>query len=44
MRLGEREGAPKAVMLTTFGTAEVVTEAMQDGASGFLVKDLPAPE
>jgi DNA-binding NarL/FixJ family response regulator len=28
-------------MLTTFDTAEVVYEAMQAGASGFLVKDLP---
>jgi DNA-binding NarL/FixJ family response regulator len=40
-RLSEREGAPRVVMLTTFDTAEVVYEAMQAGASGFLVKDLP---
>jgi DNA-binding NarL/FixJ family response regulator len=40
-RLTARENAPKVVMLTTFDTAEVVYEAMQAGASGFLVKDLP---
>jgi DNA-binding NarL/FixJ family response regulator len=40
-RLTAREDAPKVVMLTTFDTAEVVYEAMQAGASGFLVKDLP---
>jgi DNA-binding NarL/FixJ family response regulator len=40
-RLTEREGAPRVVMLTTFDTAEVVYDAMQAGASGFLVKDLP---
>ncbi len=40
-RLTARRDAPKVVMLTTFDTAEVVYEAMQAGASGFLVKDLP---
>jgi DNA-binding NarL/FixJ family response regulator len=40
-QLTAREGAPRVVMLTTFDTAEVVYEAMQAGASGFLVKDLP---
>ena len=40
-RLTARADAPKVVMLTTFDTAEVVYEAMQAGASGFLVKDLP---
>jgi DNA-binding NarL/FixJ family response regulator len=40
-QLTAREGAPRVVMLTTFDTAEVVYEAMQAGARGFLVKDLP---
>jgi DNA-binding NarL/FixJ family response regulator len=40
-RLTELPGAPRVVMLTTFDTAEVVYEAMQAGASGYLVKDLP---
>jgi DNA-binding NarL/FixJ family response regulator len=37
-------GAPKVIMLTTFDMDEYVYEALQAGASGFLLKDTPPEE
>jgi DNA-binding NarL/FixJ family response regulator len=34
-------GAPKVIMLTTFDMDEYVFDALQAGASGFLLKDVP---
>ena len=41
-RLLQRNVAPKVVVLTTFDLDEHVYEALQAGASGFLLKDAPA--
>ncbi len=42
-RLGSDTSA-RVLMLTTFGLTEYVYEALQAGASGFLLKDSPAEE
>jgi len=41
---GAGEDGPKVVMLTTFDMNEYVYEALQAGASGFLLKDVPAEQ
>jgi DNA-binding NarL/FixJ family response regulator len=38
------ENAPKILMLTTFDLNEYVYEALRAGASGFLLKDVPAEQ
>jgi DNA-binding NarL/FixJ family response regulator len=38
------EGAPKVLMLTTFDLDEYVYDALRAGASGFLLKDVPAEQ
>jgi DNA-binding NarL/FixJ family response regulator len=38
------EDAPKVLMLTTFDLNEYVYEALRAGASGFLLKDVPAEQ
>jgi DNA-binding NarL/FixJ family response regulator len=38
------EAAPKILMLTTFDLNEYVYEALRAGASGFLLKDVPAEQ
>ena len=43
-RLLDREGAPRVLILTTFDLDEYVYEAMKTGASGFLLKTVPARE
>jgi DNA-binding NarL/FixJ family response regulator len=40
-RILERAGSPKVIMLTTFDMDEYVHDALQAGASGFLLKDVP---
>jgi DNA-binding NarL/FixJ family response regulator len=39
--LGDANGIPKVVMLTTFDMDEYVYDALRAGASGFLLKDVP---
>ncbi len=39
--VGAGAGAPRVVMLTTFDLDEYVFDALEAGASGFLLKDLP---
>jgi DNA-binding NarL/FixJ family response regulator len=41
---GAGEGAPKVLMLTTFDLDEYVYDALRAGASGFLLKDVPADQ
>jgi len=41
---GAGDAAPKVVMLTTFDMNEYVYEALRAGASGFLLKDVPAEQ
>ena len=38
------DAAPRVLVLTTFGQNEYVTRAIQAGASGFLLKRMPADE
>ena len=40
-RILAREASPKVIMLTTFDMDEYVFDALQAGASGFLLKDVP---
>ena len=42
--LRERLPSCRVIMLTTFGRAGYLRRAMGSGASGFLLKDAPAPE
>ncbi|MDH6136764.1 DNA-binding NarL/FixJ family response regulator [Kitasatospora sp. MAA4] len=35
---------PQVIVLTTFGLDDYIAEALQAGAAGFLLKDLPPPE
>jgi DNA-binding NarL/FixJ family response regulator/class 3 adenylate cyclase len=42
--LGQDDPEPKVVMLTTFDMDEYVYEALRAGASGFLLKDVPAEQ
>ena len=39
--LGDATDAPRVLILTTFDLDEYVYEALQAGASGFLLKDAP---
>jgi DNA-binding NarL/FixJ family response regulator len=41
---GEGGGGPKVLMLTTFDLDEYVYDALRAGASGFLLKDVPAEQ
>jgi DNA-binding NarL/FixJ family response regulator len=41
---GDGDGAPKVLMLTTFDLDEYVYDALHAGASGFLLKDVPAEQ
>ncbi len=41
---GRGEGAPRVLMLTTFDLDEYVYDALRAGASGFLLKDVPAEQ
>jgi DNA-binding NarL/FixJ family response regulator len=43
-RLGDGKSPARILILTTFGLTEYVYEALQAGASGFLLKDSPAEE
>lgn len=43
-RLRARTGAPEVIVLTTFDSDENVLRALRFGASGFLLKDTPAPQ
>jgi DNA-binding NarL/FixJ family response regulator len=43
-RLGERPDPPKILVLTTFDTDEDAFAALQAGASGFLIKNVPPEE
>jgi DNA-binding NarL/FixJ family response regulator len=41
---GEGDGVPRVLMLTTFDLDEYVYDALRAGASGFLLKDVPAEQ
>jgi DNA-binding NarL/FixJ family response regulator len=41
---GGGDGAPRVLMLTTFDLDEYVYDALRAGASGFLLKDVPAEQ
>jgi DNA-binding NarL/FixJ family response regulator len=41
---GDGNGAPRVLMLTTFDLDEYVYDALRAGASGFLLKDVPAEQ
>lgn len=43
-RLAERDGAPSVLILTTFDLDEYAYDALQAGASGFLLKDTPVED
>ncbi|RKT83620.1 DNA-binding response regulator, NarL/FixJ family, contains REC and HTH domains [Saccharopolyspora antimicrobica] len=42
--LRTRKTPPEIVVLTTFDADEIIVDALQAGASGFLLKDTPPPE
>jgi DNA-binding NarL/FixJ family response regulator len=42
--IADGESAPKVLMLTTFDLDEYVYDALRAGASGFLLKDVPAEQ
>lgn len=44
LRIREREGAPKVLILTTFDLDEYAYDGLQAGASGFLLKDTPVED
>ena len=41
---GDGDGVPRVLMLTTFDLDEYVYDALRAGASGFLLKDVPAEQ
>jgi DNA-binding NarL/FixJ family response regulator len=41
---GDGDGGPRILMLTTFDLDEYVYDALRAGASGFLLKDVPAEQ
>jgi RNA polymerase sigma factor (sigma-70 family) len=43
-QLAAKSDAPRVLVLTTFGLEEYVFEALRAGASGFLLKDVPAEQ
>ncbi|GAB2541203.1 response regulator [Brachybacterium huguangmaarense] len=43
-RLHERPGAPRIIVLTTFGRAGYLRRTLETGASGFMVKDAPVEQ
>ena len=43
-RGGDAAGVPRVLMLTTFDLDEYVYDALRAGASGFLLKDVPAEQ
>ena len=43
-RIRARQGAPRVLILTTFDLDEYAYDALQAGASGFLLKDTPVEE
>jgi DNA-binding NarL/FixJ family response regulator len=43
-RISSAEASPKVLMLTTFDLDEYVYDALRAGASGFLLKDVPAEQ